>query len=264
MPRKVTVIAEPGCTHEGSLRAMRALINLAAFCGADVYKGQWMSDPAAVCARRNAPDYRRYYDWLAYPVAWHKELAAYCASRGLRYAVTVYLPGDVAAIAPYVSLYKVSSFEAMDGDLLAAYAALEDDKPLVVSCGMGATVRRGLFGKRPVQLLLCVSAYPTRPEDLHLSDIRARGFDGLSDHTPPDCVDTGGLAVAAGATVVERHVRLRGANVTNPDCSVAMRDGAFAQYVRFVRRAEIIMGEPQPVRPRAAEAPMARYRVGGV
>lgn len=263
---RTMIIAETGCTHEGNLKALLALVDVAADAGCDVLKSQWTSDPDEMCARRNAPDYRPYYEWLKFPLAWHGQLAERCAMRGLRYASTVYLPQDVVAVDPFVSLYKVAAFEAGATDLLDAHWPLmaENDKPLLVSIGMGtawdpAQVVPAVWAGR-VGALRCVSAYPTPPEQLHLATIRAQGFVGLSDHTAPECTDTGALAVAAGATVLERHIRLESCRSSNPDFAVSMSLHALVDYVARVRRAEAAMGDGAVTEAQPAEEPMLAYR----
>ena len=261
---RTLVIADPGCTHEGSLPAMLALVDLAAAAGADVYKGQWVSDPAALVARRRAPEFRTYYDWLAYPAEWHAVLRERCDQLRIQYAVTVYLPQDVPTIDPYVSWFKVASFESGAIDLLNAYATASKEKAIIVSCGMGAVVDRAQFFPRQTKLLLCVSAYPTPLDQLHLAGIRALNLDGLSDHTAPDCVYSGALAVAAGATIVERHIRLETTPQSNPDAVVAMDAAGFAEYVRLIRQAEMIVGYQIVAGIRPAEESMLRYRARSI
>lgn len=61
-------------------------------------------------------------------------------------------------------------------------------------------------------ILHCVAQYPTPPEALELNQIRLLlsrhpGIRvGFSTHERPDCLDGVKMAVAAGATIVERHV----------------------------------------------------------
>ena len=260
---RTLVIAEAGCTHEGSLKALEAMVDMSAACGCDVFKSQWVSDPAALCERRGAHDYRPYYEFLKFPAAWHGTLAARCAARGIQYASTVYLPVDVAVIDPHVALYKVAAFEAEADDLLEAYAEVmqRNRKDLYVSVAMGAEWRPSFPPEAAgrVFALRCVSAYPTPPEQLNLGTIRDYGFVGLSDHTRPDNVLTGALAVAAGARVIERHIRLDSCKPSNPDFAVAMSEHGLSAYVENIRQAETAMGVDRG--PQPAEAPMAAYRV---
>jgi sialic acid synthase SpsE len=148
-----------------------------------------------------------------------------------------------------VSLFKIASFEANDPILLDAHAAQPVAKQVIVSMGMGA--RQSLIKQHlrlhDVRYLHCVSAYPTPVEDLHLAQIGALGRDGFSDHSAPEQTWTGGLAVAAGATIIERHLRADDTPSCNPDFG----------HIRF---AEQCLGTVD-VHANPSEAPMRPYRV---
>lgn len=62
---------------------------------------------------------------------------------------------------------------------------------------------------------------------------------GYSDHTTS--VDTGALAVAAGACILEKHITYdRKAN--GPDHSMSLEPAQFDRYVRLARRAHAMLG----------------------
>ena len=61
---RTLIIAEPGSTHEGKLSTMIELIDVAASCGASVYKSQWVSNAQTMCDRRHAPEYLESYKFL--------------------------------------------------------------------------------------------------------------------------------------------------------------------------------------------------------
>lgn len=258
---KTLVIAEPGCTAEGSLATFRQLIDVAASAGADVFKPQWTSSAERMCTRRRASTYRQFYQWLQFPIEWHETLKARCEAQGLEYACSVYLPEDVAAIAPFVRRIKVSSFEAADGELLRALQSVHGT--FVISTGMmkGPEIRLLLARLRPIRhrvsLLVCTSAYPAPLEAMNLRSLKAP-YVGLSDHSHE--VDMGSLAVAAGARIVEAHLRLDDTDPVNPDAAAAFSPAEFEEYVRLIRRAERICGDGQK-RLQPCERPMAAYRV---
>ncbi|MCH8006058.1 MAG: N-acetylneuraminate synthase family protein, partial [Planctomycetes bacterium] len=64
---------------------------------------------------------------------------------------------------------------------------------------------------------------------------------GYSDHTL--AVDTGGLAVAAGACVLEKHLTLDRA-AAGPDHASSLDPGQFGRYVALAHRAWRMLGEP--------------------
>lgn len=261
---RTTVIAEFGSTAEGRLGVMLDQIAFTARSGADVYKAQWTSDPAAMVERRHAPAYRHIYQWLAWPVEWHQDLADACQGAGIRYACSVYLPDDAQVVAPYVSAIKISSFEAQIGEMLDVATA--SDREVWVSTGMMSDADVNAMGWRPVTLFHCVSAYPAPIAELHLRLIRDGDYDGWSDHSSPGDVWTGALAVAAGASYVEAHVRLNGANPSHPDVynidlgePMAMDPEQWWRYVANIRYAETCLGAASKgVQP--CEADMVSYR----
>jgi len=246
---RTLVIAEPGCTAEGDKNNMLRLLETAKACGADVWKPQWTSDPASMCERRHIGrdhaqrgHYERAYGWLAFPVEWHQEFRTRCVELGMQYACSVYLPQDVATVEPFVDYHKVSSFEATDGEMIAAHRALTRQGNLIVSMGMVDDIDdlqndwRGLRA----DYLHCVSAYPAPLSAMNLAVIDDL-VDGLSDHS--GCLVTGAVAVALGAEIIETHYRLDDCNPDNPDYAVAFSPAEFTQYIKNIRDAELMLGD---------------------
>lgn len=120
-----------------------------------------------------------------------------------------------------VDAIKIASCSANDWPLLEA--ASRAGKELIVSTGgleMGQIDRLvGFLETRSVEysLLHCVGLYPTPPENLNLDFItwmKARfGCPiGYSGHEDPDHYDVGKMAIAKGATILERHVGVKDLN----------------------------------------------------
>lgn len=277
---KTFIIVEIGACHDGQYGRMKQAVGLAKTCGADACKFQWTSDPRRMAARRGdaaqhgyARVYRRYLNW---PASWHAALRNWCDQVGLAYMCTAYLPEDVAVVASYVAHFKVASFEAESADLIEAHLPFIDQdiidkrgRLLFVSMGMGASygrlgelVRHGTRARK-VRLLHCVSAYPAPAESLNLCRMwpcRDWGAaDGFSDHSDPALTWTGALAVAAGATVVEAHLRLPSTLPSNPDFAHAMTAEQLTDYVRHIRFAETCLGDGQMLM-QDCERQMAQYR----
>lgn len=252
----LTIIAEPGCIAEGRLIEMHGLIEDASAAGCDAIKFQWTSDAASMVARRRAPAYDAAYRWLQFPLRWHGHLAEHARELGMSYGCSVYLPRDVAALVPLVDFLKVSAFEAEDDALVVS--CIGAGVPVYVSLGMGARA----FTARPrtVQYLHCTSAYPAPVETLDLSRIRRENLHGLSDHSAPSDTSVGGLAVAAGAQVLETHMRHWHAHTDNPDFAVARTPEQLAEYVAFARFAETCLSR-NAAAVDAAEAPMRAFKV---
>lgn len=245
-------MAEPGCTAEGDYATMVQLLETAHACGADVFKPQWTSDPDAMVTRRKVREvYRRYYGWLHWPVDWHQDFRDRCRALGMQYACSVYLPQDVATVAPFVDYLKIASFEAQDKALRIAFNKYRRvRKPIVlVSCGAGFDGDvDGWNGE--TKRLHCVSAYPADLGAMNLACLRGEldddscwartPYDGLSDHSRH--LLAGALAVALGADIVETHYRLDACDPTNPDYVVAFTPVEFAAYIQNIRDAELMLG----------------------
>ena len=256
---RTLILAEPGCTAQGDFDTYLRLIETAAECGASCWKPQWVSDPAQMCERRHIgvdhpkrAYYLKAYGWLAFPLDWHTHFRHRCTQFGLQYACSVFVPQDVAVIAPLVDYLKISSFEACDGALVAA--AMWHHPRVILSSGMQSAddglecayvpVGDDGYEERAVWAHLhCVSSYPAPLQAMNLSVLRAwrEGQRGLSDHSRN--VLTGAVAVGAGATILETHYCLDDCDPENPDYPVAFTPGEFAEYIRNVRTAEAMMGD---------------------
>ena len=252
---RTLVIGEMGSTHEGNLDLMLRLIDVAADCGVDCVKNQWVSSPERLCERRRAGDYLASYTKLAYPLGAHIVCRDHANARGLKYATSIYLPGDAALVAPFVDYLKISSFEA--GDKALIHEALSAVGPfrVVVSHGMGGDV-----WSAACQNLLCVSSYPAPIDAASLGRITNEDFDGFSDHSRD--VRVGAWAVCAGAEILETHFRLDDCDPENKDYAVSFTPAEFKEYIANIRAAELALGDGQK-RIAECEKPMLRFRANG-
>lgn len=263
------VIADIGACHEGRLTYMDAAVLAAKAAGADAIKFQFTSDPARMARRRGRAEqdgyaaiYAKYLNWSA---SWLEMLWMSCASAGIDFMCTAFLPEDVAVVAPYVAKFKVASFEALDAEMLAAHEPY--DKETIVSVGMLTDDETTTVFGRVVNLpggyalLHCVSSYPVPDDQLNLAVVRRGGYAGYSDHSDPTADWTGALAVAAGARIIEAHLRLDVTDAANPDYPHARSPRQFAAYVANIRFAERCLGDGVK-RIQPCEAAMLPYRVG--
>jgi len=255
---KTLVIADPGSTHGGSLDLALSLVHASALAGADAVKFQWTSDPIRLATRRHvSPD---NYRAIAFSADWLPVLAGCADERQVEFMCTTYLPEDVETVAPWVTRFKIASFEAMDVRHLAAH--LNCKKDILVSTGMMderdllASLRRRRMWPA-LKLLHCVSAYPAPVAEANLAVIRRNDLDGFSDHTRSTW--TGALAVAAGARIVEAHIALDDEHA-GPDRWHSFLPDDFARYVENIRQAEAALGDGIK-RCTDAERPMEVHRV---
>lgn len=255
------------------------LITAAKACDASAFKVQWTSDPALMAKRRHGA--AEDFEILAYPFEWLEKLKAECDRVQIEFMTTVFIPADIAKIAPLVKRFKVASAESSDEEFVKAHFAYS--QRVIVSHAFGTVPDYRWYGETDPEtkatlpladkFLHCVCSYPTPIEQANLKRVgfhKGVIFHGLSDHTTS--VLTGALAVAAGASVIEKHVRLHDTPMENPDfphsltadcrCTpneiAVMREawnfrrtdellpehkaGCFAEYVANIREAELAMG----------------------
>lgn len=263
---RTLVIAEVGSTHDREYPKAHSLVSIARHCGADIVKFQFWSSAHRLADRRRVPvEYRDIYTRYAIPESWLFALKFRADADGIEFMCSTYLPEDVAVVAPFVKRFKIASFEAMDQAFASAHKPFIDagTHQVIVSLGMGASASHW-WGHPAVDRLHCVSAYPAPAEALNLSVLRGRGdvddVEGFSDHSDPALTWTGALAVAAGASIVEAHLKLEETDPANPDAPHAMTPRQFTEYVRHIRFAETCLGDG--VRQlQACEREMANYRV---
>ena len=119
--------------------------------------------------------------------------------------------------------------------------------PLVISLGIG--FKMNYLGKifeiadkygNELSFLHCNNAYPTPIEDVGINIVRQHSQDhrykwGLSDHT--ESPFTPALAVAAGATIIEKHFTLS-KHLPGPDHPFALEPKELNEMVKYIRFAE--------------------------
>lgn len=238
------VIAECGSCHDNDIDKAYALIDAATSCGANCCKFQYWSDAQKLYDQRKLtdPKYLEFYKHYQMPREWLGLLKHRCYNNGMEFMSTVYLPEDCATLAPYQDRVKIANYE-MDQEALIFHAR-DTFRDVIVSVRSDrwATSR---FSNDVFQLY-CVPNYPTAIEGLKLPHFSCD--EGLSDHTTS--LITGALAVARGATIVEKHIRIEETDDRNPDYEHSMiadngnevRPADFCTYVDNIREAEEALG----------------------
>ena len=242
------IIGEAGSCHMGSLTNATSLIYKAWLADCDAIKFQYWSDPGAMRARRKIPP--PAYEIGSILPEWFPVLADHAHEKKLDLICSVYLPEDVPFVAPLVDGIKIASFEANDTALTEAVENCPHIKRGFISMGMleNEDDRPHLSLMFPWYVLHCVSAYPVPPDEANLRVLWGGDYDGYSDHTK--LPETGGLAVAAGAEILEVHFRLDSTPKRCPDYPVALAPDDLITYVENARQAYIMLGhgikEPMP------------------
>jgi sialic acid synthase SpsE len=107
----------------------------------------------------------------------------------------------------------------------------------------------------PIGFLQCLSAYPAAEAEASLAGIevltRETGCPcGYSDHTVEET--TGGLAVAAGATILEKHFTYS-RDARGPDHAASLEPESLARYIEFAHRAHRAVGPRGEKEPQMSE-----------
>lgn len=216
----------------------------------------------------------------------HHALFKHCQERGIEFLSTPFDFASLSLLTDKVSLkrIKISSGDLTNSPMLLAAAksncklilstGMANIKEIeyalsIVACGLLALPENKLCSsaiqdilkddkartllKDKVSLLHCTTNYPADIEDINLNalDTLAQKFGlpvGYSDHSLGDTVAQ--LAVAKGATIIEKHITLDCA-MPGPDHRASIEPDEFKSFVKKIRQVEVIMGngikEPQEV-----------------
>lgn len=252
----VYVIAEAGSCHEERISNANELVRVAAEAQATAVKFQYWSNPARMRERRRVST-SGAYDHGSIRPDWFSNLRDLCHEHNLSFACSVYLPEDVQRVAEYVDVFKVSSFEANDIDLLYEIQKYRDARPWFISTGMQES-RRNSYD---AVYLHCVSYYPQLDEHFPLDQASLGAIEygeGYSDHTR--LVFTGAMAVAAGADYLEVHFRLNTTSQGCPDYTVSLTPEELKSYVKWANIAKAMRGTGLK-EIQECERPMLQHRV---
>lgn len=253
------IIAEIGVNHDGDMACARELVRAAKLAGADAAKFQ-MFDAAMLMSldsvlavyqrERGARDPRELLQGLQLAPERLGDLADECVKVGIVPMVTVFsLPLVARAREQAWKAFKMASPDIVNLPLLREIAAL--GRPMVASTGAAtrdevARASRWLASHENLAFLQCTSSYPTRDDraaigGMHeIAAITGRVV-GYSDHTAS--IDTGAVAVAAGASILEKHLTYD-REAKGPDHAASLDPRQFAAYVQLARRAARMVGAP--------------------
>lgn len=251
----IYVIAEMSANHGGSLDNALEIVRRAAETGADCVKIQTYTADSITIDCDNEyfkikgglwDGYKLHdlYKEASTPYEWHKAIKEECEKCGVDFLST---PFDYKAVDFLeelgVEAYKIASFELNDIPLIE-YAASKQ-KVMIMSCGMASEeeIKAAVdackrVGNNHVIMLKCCSEYPANWEDMHLGNIpdmkNKLGIPvGLSDHSIGSLGAV--VAVALGARVIEKHVKLEGVESADSKFSMTMAD--FAQMITDANNA---------------------------
>jgi N,N'-diacetyllegionaminate synthase len=252
-------MAEVGINHDGSLDRAVEMVGLAADCGADLVKFQYL-DPEVMVHAGSLPEVYQIYKKYELTIPEMESVATACEERKIPLVCTVFdLEGAARMVEIGVSAFKVASCDMTHLPLVRGLG--EFGLPVILSTGLADTAevvaavraaKRG--GCRDLVLLHCVSAYPAPDDQVNLRAIetmwrRFRLPVGFSDHTSGTLAPA--LSAVLGAALVEKHFTYD-PQATGPDHSISLGPQEFSAMVEGIRRAEAMRGHGRKV-PAAVE-----------
>ncbi len=230
------LIAEGADAHYGDLHRAKLMIKEAKNAGVSAIKFQHhlpdeeMLPEIPMSENMKEPLYE-FLKRNALTIEQHVELAAFCKEIGIDYLCTPFSLKAAHELEERISpiAYKIGSGELLDHPTILKI--MEFKKPMIISTGMATKEEidstYNLFNHYEYGLVLmnCTSAYPPRPEDIHLRFIQEmktrypKAVIGHSDHTSG--IETMIAAFTLGATVLEKHVTISH-ELSGPDDSVSI------------------------------------------
>ncbi len=251
------IIAEIGINHNGSIEIAKELIKSSFDAGVDAVKFQKRTPELCVPEHqknqmRDTPwGYISYLDYR-YQVEFgqeeYEEIDAYCKSLGIDWLASAWdIPSleFIDAFAP--PAHKVPSALLTDHKLLRAMK--DTGRAVILSTGMSTMeeIRGAVEILGLENLLIChtTSSYPCPPDELNLKMIHTlqAEFDcpiGYSGHEVG--LVPSALAVALGASLVERHVTLDRA-MWGSDQAASIEPHGVRTLVKYIRVTEKSMGD---------------------
>lgn len=262
----VTIIAEAGVNHNGSVEMARRMVDVAHAAGVDYIKFQTFKTECIVNRSARKADYQRrnlgpdsddsqfgMLKKLELGYDSFRGLSEYCNSRGPRFLSTPFdLPSiDFLATLP-MDYWKLPSGEITNLPYLQRIAAL--GKPVIMSTGM-STLQEvedavgvlcvGGLDISDITLLHCNTEYPTPMADVNLRAMETLRSTfgtrvGYSDHTLG--IEVAIAAAAMGADVIEKHFTLD-KTLPGPDHVASLEPAELSALVSAVRNIEQALGD---------------------
>ena len=262
--RHVTIIAEAGVNHNGSIELAKKLVEKAKEAGVDYIKFQTFKASKLVTKAAKQAEYQQknigkegdsQYQMLKkleLSPEEHELLIDYCKEFGIKFFSTAFDFDSIDYLHSLnLGLWKIPSGEVTNYPFLKRIAAYNE--PTILSTGMcdmddvrtavDALYKNGL-SKENLILLHCNTEYPTPFEDVNLRAMLALEDEfkvevGYSDHTKG--IEVPIAAVALGATVIEKHFTLD-RNMEGPDHKASLEPDELKAMVSAIRNIEKAVG----------------------
>jgi len=269
----IFVIAEIGINHNGDIKIAKKLIDMAKDCGCDAVKFQKRA--IDIVYKQEMLDSFRESPWgktqraqkegLEFGKKEYTEIDKYCKSKGMEWFASAWDEKSQDFLKQFNSKYnKIASALITHEKLLTMVA--KEKKHTFISTGMSNwkiidnAVKLFKDNDCPFSLLHCLSTYPSEDEECNIKLVKTLkerydcevGYSGHERGLLPSV-----LAVAYGATILERHITLD-RTMYGSDQAASLEKRGLELLVRDARRVKAILGDGQIKEISGKEASIAK------
>lgn len=262
----VTIIAEAGVNHNGSIEMAKQLVDKAVEAGVDMIKFQTFKAEKLVSKSARQAEYQKQnlcsssddsqldmLKKLELSKADHEELIYYCRQKGIKFFSTAFDMDSIDYLHSLrLGLWKIPSGEITNYPYLKKIAQYRET--VILSTGMCEIedVQAAMnvllkFGVKPEQITIlhCNTEYPTPYADVNLRAMQQLRDKfhvevGYSDHTRG--IEVPIAAVALGASVIEKHFTLD-RSLPGPDHKASLEPDELKAMVSAIRHIESALGD---------------------
>ncbi len=227
---KIFTIAEFGSNHSGNINDAKKAINLAKYCKADAIKFQSISLQDVY--KKVPINLKRIQNKININENWYPKLFKHAKKKQITLSFSAIYPKIVDILEDNkIKFFKIASPQVFGFPEIIELVA-RTKKPVLLSSGYCDTsqIDRAIKILKKNKnynyaILHCISEYPTQTKNLNLNFIkelkkRYKCPVGFSDHTIGTHVSC--AAVALGADIIEKHVRLDTTSKKSPDYDVSI------------------------------------------
>lgn len=254
---KTIVIAEIGINHNGDMKIVKELIDIAANAGCDIVKFQKRTidkvyTAAYLAEPRESPwgtTQREQKEGLELSITDYQEIDRYCKEKHIDWMASSW-DVDAQKFLQQFNLNYNKVASAMLGNVELLTEIAKEKRFTYISTGMSTYEEVDavvdLFRKYdcPFEIMHCNSTYPMEPEDANLRLIpemqkRYQCNIGFSSHEVGYVATLG--AVAMGATSIERHITLD-RSIYGSDQKASTEPNELVELVKNIRLMERALG----------------------
>lgn len=263
MKKKIKIIAEAGCNHNGKLRLAFKLVNAAKKAGADAVKFQLFNPdelvtkkaPKADYAKKFTSRFKNQYEMqkkISLSYKEHLRLKKYCDKKKIEYLCSAFDIESLNVLRKFkLKTFKIPSGEINNVKYLRHLGGFK--KNILLSTGMSSkkeiifalkSLINSGTSKKKIIILQCNSEYPTPYKDINLQAMVSfkKEFNcdyGFSDHSLG--IEVPIAAAALGAKVIEKHLTLN-KKFEGPDHHMSLLPKELEKMISSIRNVEKALG----------------------